>query len=200
MAEIPKEIKASETSITQEIDLEEWTGVKVSNDPTLMREMQQSIIDYMRGRISEGKGFNERKLKSPYSKTYAASLDFQAAGKSEGDVNMELSGDMVGSIDVLQERDDRFTIGFTDSEVIPRAYGHISGFAGHPNQDALKKYQRVFFGVSKKEFNKNILPAFKGDLESLKRSGATAARVNDRQGRVLDFIRDARDLFDFEDE
>lgn len=195
MAEIPKEIKASETSVTQEIDLNELTGVDVSKDPVLAREMQQAVIDYMIGRVSEGKGFNEKVLRpSKYSDSYADSLDFKAAGKSKGNVNMELSGDMLGSIDVIDETNNgaRFTFGI-EGEEAARAYGHISGFKGHPNQDKMQKYQRPFFGVSKKEIKDKILPAFKDELESLRESRSTRPATNN--ARLLENIRSAADLF-----
>lgn len=207
MAKIPKEIKASESEIYQEIDLADWTGVDVSLDPILAREMQQAIIDYMQGRISQGLGFNKQKLRSPYQDSYADSLDFQAAGKSKGNVNMELSGDMLGSVDVIQERESgaKFRVGFTDSQVIPRAYGHISGFEGHPEEEKMSKYQRVFFGVSEKEFKDEILPAFETDLEELK-NREPDFRLEDRiqgsaerQSQLLRLFRTAQDLLEDEE-
>lgn len=193
MADIPKEIKATTSSVTQEIDLNELTGVDVSKDPVLAREMQQAVIDYMVGRVSEGKGFNEKTLRSPYSNSYADSQDFAAAGKSKGNVNMELSGDMLGSIDVVKETKNgaKFTFGITGEEAA-RAYGHISGFKGHPNEDKMRKYQRPFFGVSQKELKDKILPAFKDELESLRESRSTR-RVEDN--RILRNLRSAADLF-----
>lgn len=201
---IPKAIQAEESRVAQEIDLNDWTGVDVSRDPVLAREMQQAIIDYMKGRVSEGRGFNKQTLRSPYSKSYQESLDFQAAGKSAGQVNMELSGDMLGSVDVLRERQSGavFTFGITGAEAA-KAFGHISGFEGHPNQDALEKYQRIFFGVSESEFREEILPAFEQDLEALQRTEPNLV-LEDRlqsqgnlQSEVIRFLR-ANDLFEVE--
>lgn len=207
MAKIPREIKASESEIYQEIDLADWTGVDLSLDPVLAREMQQAIIDYMQGRVSQGLGFNKQKLKSPYQDSYAESLDFKAAGKSKGNVNMELSGDMLGSVDVIEERESgaRFRIGFTDSSVVPRAYGHISGFEGHPEQDKMEKYQRIFFGVSEKEFKDEVLPAFEEDLQELKarepdfRLEDRIQTAAERQETLLRIFRSAQDLLEEEE-
>ena len=161
-------ISLSETEVSQEIDFDSLTGAPVSLDPALQREMAQATIDFIKKRVVEdNKGLGGKPLLSPYSKSYEDSLDFEAAGKSSGDVNMTLSGDMLGSIDVLDEG-DTVKIGIDDPDVAPRAYGHQSGFEGHPNK-AMKKYKREFFGVTDFELEKEILPQFQAQIEKLKK-------------------------------
>lgn len=196
MARLPKTIKISLDEISQEIDLEKLTGVSFENDPELKREIGQAMIDFMKSRIEDNNaGYGGQKLKSPYSKSYSESLDFQAAGKSDGDVNMTLSGDMLGSIDLVDETDSGFKIDINDPDVIPRAYGHMTGFEGHPNKK-MSKYKRQFFGLSEDE-QKQIIKDFSSDIKNIK---TAKSEVNDFQSSLLERFRTARDLFTVDEE
>lgn len=193
MAKLPKTIKVSLDEISQEIDLEKLTGTSFESDQELKREIGQAMIDYMKSRITDkNAGYDGEKLKSPYSKSYSQSLDFDAAGKSESDVNMTLSGDMLGSLDLTDETDSGFKIDLNDPEVLPRAYGHMTGFEGHPNQNKMKKYKRQFFGLSEAE-QKVVIKDFKSDISNIKEAKKS---VSDFQGQLLERFRTARDLFD----
>jgi uncharacterized protein YuzE len=161
-------IKLTKSKVTQKIDLEDLIGVDISEDRNLVREIGQAIIDYMVERAEDGKGLNGVKLKSPYSKEYSESLDFKAAGKSKSKVNMTLSGDMLASIDIVDQSGSVIEIGIEDSEQAVKAYGHQTGFEGHPVLDGPK---RPFFGVSVKELQKEILPQFKNKIKNASASG-----------------------------
>ncbi len=185
-------IKLNKTKVSQKINLEDLIGTDISFDRDLVREIGQAIIDYMVDRAEDGRGLNGVKLKSPYSKSYAESLDFKAAGKSRGNVNMTLSGDMLASIDILDQDGSTIEIGIEDEEQAIKAYGHQTGFEGHPVLDGPK---RPFFGVSVKELEKEILPKFKSKIEQARESGA------DQEGLIetVRSIRRVADLFDFEE-
>lgn len=190
MAKLPDGLKVEKTEISQTIDLQKWTGKDLSSDPELVREIGQEVIDYMIKRSADNKGLGEVQFKPPkYSKTYADSLNFIAAGKSPTDVNMRLSGDMLGSID-MNEEGNKVTIEIGEDQTL-KAYGHMTGYEGHPTIPN-GKYKRQFFGITKTEFDKNILPKFKNEIPKKSRE--------DLQGELINRIRNTRDLFGTEED
>lgn len=155
-------IKVSENEISQEIDLEDLTGVNLSQYPLLMNEIAQATIDFVKDRAQSGFGLGGQKLKSPYSDAYANSLEFQAAGKSKDQVNMTLTGDMLGLLDVLEQTGSIFKYGLPESQA-PKGYNHQVG-------DTVPK--RPWFGVEKKEFIDNVLVKFDEDINRIKENMA----------------------------
>lgn len=187
MAKIPG-LNLSQDEVSQTIDLEKWTGADLSQDPVLLREIGQEIVDYMKERVAQGVGAGEVSFKAnKYSPEYQASLAFKAAGKDSSPVNMKLSGDMLGSMDFIDNENQlKFSIAGDQS---PKAYGHMTGFEGHPTIPQ-GKYKREFFGITKAEFEKNILPKFKDDIENI-----TPRQGEDTQGQAISELR-ASDLFE----
>ena len=100
---------------------------------------------------------------------YQKSADFKAAGKSASPVNMRLSGDMLGSIDLAIDG-DKLLIGIP-SEESPKAHGHMTGQEGSGNLP-----KRQFFGVTKKEFD-----------EILKKVAPIAQRTRQRSRSANEF-------------
>lgn len=152
--------RVSLSKFYQEIDLEDITGVDLSNHPLLLNQIAQATIDYVKERVDSGFGIGGKKLKSPYSDAYAKSLAFQAAGKSKNDVNMQLTGDMLGSLDVVESRGSVFKYGIAEEDEIPKAYNHQTG-------DTVPK--REWFGVTRDEFIDNVLTNFDSEIEDIKR-------------------------------
>lgn len=145
--------KVSLKAIEQEIDLKELFGVDLSEADGLKKAIGQVLLDKMLTRVEGGHGLGGVKLKSPYSKKYAETLEFKVAGKSKTDVNMTLTGDMLASIDV-EDIGNKITIKISDDQV-PKAYNHITG-------DTVPK--RPFFGFSSeelKEIKKQFAPKIK---------------------------------------
>jgi len=105
----------------------------------------ERIVDRtLDGKDKRGKGF------PGYSKEYIKSLDFNNAGKSASDVNLQLSGDMLAALTLLNETDGKLTIGFEDgSDENARADGNIRGTYGQERGN--RKKARDFLGVSPKE-------------------------------------------------
>ena len=189
MAKLPEGLKLTQEEVAQTIDLKKWTGKDLSSDPTLVREIGQSMIDYMLKRADDNKGINNEPLiPNKYSKEYAESLEFIAAGKSRNDVNMKLSGDMLGSID-LDDQGNIIKIKVGE-EQSAKAYGHMTGFKGHPTIPQ-GKYKRQFFGISKEEFDQQIMPKFKDELPKKSRQ--------DLQAELISRIRSGGDLFNTSD-
>lgn len=151
--------KVSLSTFEQQIDLEDLTGVDLSNYPLLMNEIAQATIDFIKERVDAGFGIGGTKLKGPYSEGYVNSLPFQAAGKSPNEINMQLTGDMLGSVDILEMRGSVFKYGLADEDQIPKAYNHQEG-------DTVPR--RPWFGVTKDEFVDNILRKYEADIQRIR--------------------------------
>jgi hypothetical protein len=184
-------IKLTKKRVSQKLDLNELTGRNIASDPVLVRKIAQGIIDYMVDRAKSGRGLGRKDLKSPYSKSYSESLAFKAASKSRNDVNMTLSGDMLRSIDILEEDGASVVIGIDDEVDAPKAYGHQTGFEGHPTIPS-GKYKRPFFGVTTDEVKKEVLPKFKAEIEQS--AGARTISSLESQEAAISFIQGIRRL------
>lgn len=166
--------KVTKKSVEQTIELDEVFGIDFSDRRELREYIGQLIIDRIRDRTDNGVGMKftddgrgrEFDLGSvKYSEKYIKSSEFKAFGKSKNDVNLKLTGDMLGLMDIIKQDDNTITIGWDDSEQIPKAYNHIVG-------DTVPA--RPFFGVSKSEL-KEIAKEIKGDLRE-------AVRVEEEKG------------------
>lgn len=178
--------KISKRLIEQEIDLEEVFGVDFTGKPALREIIGERIIDYIKTRTENGEGvkFGESgkgtpvKLKSPYSDSYAESPDFKAFGKSRSKVNMRLTGDMLELMDVTKQSSNTITIGWRDTEQIPKAYNHLVG-------DTVP--ERPFFGVTKSEV-KELARDLKDEVRE-------AVKIYEEEGRSSfeDYMLDLAD-------
>jgi hypothetical protein len=189
--------KVSKQRIEQEIDLSEIFDVDLSEARPIKEALAQAIVDYMVERTKDGEGIRFSSdgrgtpitLKKPYSKNYAESLEFKAAGKSRSDVNMTLTGDMLSSIDVLSVSGNKIKIGITDGTQVLKAFNHITG-------DTVPS--RPFFGVSKSEL-KEIASPFKVDVEEIRRSRRPRTFEEDEGLSALDRLRRAAGVEDDQD-
>jgi hypothetical protein len=84
---------------------------------------------------------------------------------------MRLSGDMMGSMDLLSEDGAVITYGFDQPDQAIKAYAHQTGFEGHPT---IKGPKREFFGVTSEEIKKEVLPKFSSQISG---SGISAASL-----------------------
>ncbi len=177
-----KSPKVTKKTIEQEIDLLEVFGVDLTDSPGLKSAIGQAIIDQVVRRTESGKGLqftsggnaSEVDLKSPYSKAYQKSLQFKAAGKKATEITMELTGDMVASVDLLPSAGRKIKFGITDELQVLKAYNHITG-------DTVPK--RPWFGISKAEL-KDIASQFSSELEALK----TKDLSNPRMQKLLELL------------
>lgn len=146
----------SEEKVALEIDLKKLFGKSIT-DPGIRRAIGESLIDKIISRTESGQGVDGKgqvvKLKSPYSDPYVNSIEFKAFDKSKTKVNMKLTGSMLASIDMIDDRSDKISIGI-DNEDAPKAFNHITG-------DTVPS--RPFLGLTakdldevKKEFEKEI--------------------------------------------
>jgi hypothetical protein len=181
-----KSPKVTKKIIEQEIDLMEIFGIDATDADTLKNAIGQAIIDRIQKRTESGKGLefgsrgsaSEVKLKSPYSKAYTKTREFKAAGKKANEITMELTGDMVASVDMLAPG-NKIKIQITDELQVLKAYNHITG-------DTVPA--RPWFGVSKDEL-KSIGDQFAGEIDALKTKDIETPRTQ----KLLDLLNAIND-------
>jgi hypothetical protein len=135
-------IKLSEGEVSQTIDLKELFGTSFVGNEQLAQSVAQAMIDRIVSRTESGKDINGKAFKK-YSKEYKDSLEFKAFGKT-GDVNLKLTGQMLGTLDVLETSGSKVKIGWNDGSESAKAYNHNVG-------DTLPK--RQFFGLTDSELD-----------------------------------------------
>jgi hypothetical protein len=176
------EPKVSKKNIYQKINLKELFGVDFGNDTDLKEYVGQLIIEKIRQRTEAGVDIDGDAFKA-YSKKYIESLPFKAFGKDDGAVNMTLSGDMLGLMDIIDSTRNVITIGWSDETNKLKAANHNGGYT-------LPK--RTFFGVTEKEL-KAIVNETEDDIKEAlnikKTEGDTAY-----QEKLSDLIGNLKDI------
>jgi len=160
-------------------NLKDIFGVDVQDNEALRLAMAEAlltkIIDKTQGNKSRtGKPFKK------YSKSYMNSLDFKAAGKT-GKVNLTLSGDMLGLIDVTDESRNTVTLGWEESDEQGKAHGHITG------NPKTKLPIRDFFGLNEKDL-REVKNKFSDEISTIK-----TAKSSERDRAILRFIKSLED-------
>lgn len=151
-----------------------------SKSKSLKLAIGEALAETIRERAESGSGLKfsadgsarEVKLKSPYSKTYAESLDFAAAGKSKNKVNMTLTGDMLASIQVKDLGGNKIALYIEGDDQVLKAYNHLTG-------DTVP--ERPFFGVSRSDL-RDMAVEFDQDIESIEtREGSRTEKQKTRR-------------------
>lgn len=142
-------IKLAEDEVSQTIDVKKILG-DASGIASVSEAFAQALIDRMVERTQEGRDVNG-KLFPKYSNSYAQSLAFKVFGKSKGNVNMTLTGDMLASIEPDIDQ-GKIKLSVTGSDNILKAFAHMTGYKGHPVLEG--KPKREFFGVSDADLEK----------------------------------------------
>lgn len=141
------------SGVYQDFDLKEMFGPDVTVTRELREAVGQAIIDKIRGRTENGKAIGGTRSFAAYDPDYVESLAFKAAGKSEDQINLTQSGDLLSLMDIVQQSDSRIRIGWEDELQNLKAFNHNTG-------DTVKK--RAFFGLNEtetKELAKEMKPA-----------------------------------------
>jgi len=135
-----------------------WQKIKIDLSgyglsPDQKDEVADLIIERIVNRTDQGKDKDGRRFPG-YSKSYKESLDFKVAGKTNK-VDLQLSGDMLAALSVLDKTSRSVVIGFErGSEENAKADGNIRGTYGKPTPDPKKA--RDFLGISEAELTKII--------------------------------------------
>jgi hypothetical protein len=135
-----------------------WQKIKIDLSgyglsPDQKDEVADLIIERIVNRTDQGKDKDGRRFPG-YSKSYKESLDFKVAGKTNK-VDLQLSGDMLAALSVLDQTSRSVVIGFErGSEENAKADGNIRGTYGKPTPDPKKA--RDFLGITDRELSKII--------------------------------------------
>lgn len=115
-------------------------------------EVGQFLVDYILDKVGESaspvdKGIYKSSLTKNYKKVKS-----EISGNTQA--NMELFGDMLDSLEYTV-KDGKVEVGIFDKDQAAKAYGHNTGFKGHPNAKMRgNKYKRQFIPSKSKNFNK----------------------------------------------
>jgi hypothetical protein len=110
------------------------------------------ILDYIRERTQKKNLDKNNKPFAGYSDAYVKSLDFKIAGKSKGDINLTLSGDMLGALDILNHANGKIVIGYENgTPENAKADGNIRGTYGKAKPTGPK---RDFLGITPGDLKK----------------------------------------------
>ena len=141
-------LELSRYEISQTINLKKAFGVPIE-DRSLRQEIGQFFIDTILDRTEKSRQVDGSAMPK-YSKEYKDSEEFELYGKSPSERNMTLTGDMLLSLDVLNDSESKIILGFKDDEQRAKAAGHQGGYG--PNGSS--KAKRAFFGITDKEIQK----------------------------------------------
>lgn len=173
MAKIPN-LKMTESEVSQTFDLKEILGVDVSDTPAIKEAIGQALIDKIIERTESGVDVNGNKFEK-YSEDYKDSLAFKAFGKT-GKVNLTQSGQMLGTLDLIENKGNKIKIGWDDETENAKAYNHNTG-------DTVKK--RQFFGITAEDI-KAIRDEFKPDLKTTENDKILLKKLSKIAGFVED--------------
>ena len=133
-----------------------WTQRKVSISRKYDEDERQAIafdiISYIQDRSKAGKGKDGKKFPG-YTKDYRSSQEYKTIKGKKTKVDLTLSGDMLDSIDLLEDEKGGLIIGISeDDQDNGKAEGNIRGSYGKPTGKQSKA--RDFLAISKAEVSK----------------------------------------------
>lgn len=149
----------------------------MSGKETLKLAMAEALLEKVIEKTESGKSRTGSRFRK-YSKAYAETDEFKAAGKSRGDVNLSLSGDMLGLVGVVNESANTVTLGWEDSDEAAKAHGHITGGGAGG-----KLPVRDFFGLNNTDIDE-VKREFRSEINEIKNR-----RGSQREQAILSFIR-----------
>lgn len=117
------------------------------------------VIDEIQKRTQDKRIDKSNKPLGTYKSSYQSSLDFKIYKGKQSTVNLTLTGDMLSSMTPKKMTGTEIVIEFIGDDNKNKAYGHISGFKGHPFIKGIQK--RDFFGLPKDVEEKLMVEAIK---------------------------------------
>jgi len=139
-----KKLRESQTAMRLELNLDEILGQDVLGRPDVREAAAQKAIDIILERTSKGK-FLPGSSKKGYSKEgYMKSPDFKAFRKSDV-VNLKLTGQMLGTMSVVESAGNQVVIGWDDETENAKAFNHNTGDNRVP--------KRIFFDLTDSEID-----------------------------------------------
>lgn len=128
--------------ISQESDADKRRAfTRAARSEAVKLEFGARVVDEIVRRTQEDNVDKTGKSFRKYSKSYIKSQNFQIAGKDAGSVDLTLSGDMLGTMQVLGVSGHSVTIGWNIEVEDEKAGFHVNGTGKMPKRD--------FFGMPK---------------------------------------------------
>jgi len=128
-----------------------WIEIPKKFGPNERRAIAQDIIDYIQERTDRGRSVNNLPFRK-YSKSYSQSLDFEIAGKSRGNPNLQLTGDMLVALEHLSDRPGSIHLGYQN--------GTDENEKAWWNDSTEGQVRRHFLGISQKDLKSQILSRY----------------------------------------
>jgi hypothetical protein len=148
--------------------------------PTEREAIAREVLDHIRNRTQKKNVDKNGKPFPKYSKEYVESLNFKIAGKNNR-VDLTLSGDMLGAMDLLNHKSGEIMIGFENgSPENAKADGNIRGTYG---QKSPTGKARDFLGIEKSALREilNKYPKDKAKQRAEMVLNATNSKTNKPQ-------------------
>lgn len=109
------------------------------------------VIDFIIDRTKSGVDMNNSPLAS-YTKGYKETFEYKIGHGSDSDVNLTLTGEMLGSMVIVSHGAGFIKLGFNDKDAAEKA----QWIQSPTGQKAGKQRPRKFFGINDKDLNKII--------------------------------------------
>jgi len=166
------------------VNLQDLFGARLDLDESTKQAIGQAIIDKIVERTQNNLDKNDKSL-GHYSKSYKATADFAILKGRKNLVDLTATGDMLAALTITKMTPQTITIGFNDTEQNAKAYGHISGFKGHPVLEGLVQ-ERDFLGLPDGELE-NIGSQYESDANTI--DSIQSATTRDQLNKsILDYI------------
>ena len=119
---------------------------------TLQREaVGLEVIEFIIDRTKNGLDINNAPF-AGYKQSYKDTFEYKIGHGGDSTVNLTLTGEMLGTISIVNHGVGFVKLGFTDSEAAKRA----KWIQAPSGQKAGKQSPRKFFGITQKDLNKII--------------------------------------------
>lgn len=138
------------------------------------------IVNFIVDRTEKGLDINGNAF-AGYTQGYKETLEYKIGHGADSTVNLRLSGEMLGSISIINHGVGFIKLGFDDSEAAKKA----KWIQSPTGQKAGKQPPRKFLGISEKDLNR-ILEKYKDESAAFN-TNATRSLSEDLVRRILGF-------------
>lgn len=175
-------LKLSENEVSLRVQFDEIFGRNIE-DESLREVVGDDIIEIITSRTTSGRGVEGGRVVRfpPYTKKYAALV-----GKSVNQVDLEISGDLLNSIEIIESTSKFIDVGILGDQA-PKAHGHMTGFAPYGASKGPGP-RRSFLGLTKADLQK-IKTKYKSDVEKIKKVTAKSYQGKKDVALTADDIR-----------
>lgn len=144
-------IESPDKPVTKTLNLNDFgfENVAPENRAQVKREIGEFVVIEIQRALARGESPVENGIYNP-----TLTEDYAEAEKG-GDrtADMQLEGDMLDSLKAESRAGDAIEIGIFNKGQTGKAFGHNTGFKGHPNRKMRgNKYRREFIPSDKKDF------------------------------------------------